>query len=222
MFQDWCSLTFLHWRCDADALARRLPAGLTIDTFNDAAWIGLTPFRVANLRPPFLPPLPWMSSFPETNVRTYVIGPNGARGIWFFTLEAARLAAVAGARSGYGLPYHWAEMAVETSRDAVTYQSERRTHFGKARSKIIIRPGASIRTSPLEAFLTARFRLYTQLGGKLAFADVEHEPWNLQHAEVLALNETLLESCGLPERTGLPLAHYSEFVHVRVGAPKFA
>jgi uncharacterized protein YqjF (DUF2071 family) len=221
MFQDWCSVTFLHWRCDAAALARRLPAGLTIDTFADVAWIGLTPFRVANLRPPFLPPLPWISSFPETNVRTYVVGPNGARGIWFFTLDAARLAAVLGARSAYGLPYRWAEMAVQSASDTVTYQSDRRMALQKACSKIVIRPGAPIKTSALEAFLTARFRLYTLLRGKLAFADVEHEPWNLQHADVLGLEETLLESCGLPERTALPLAHYCEGVHVRVGAPQF-
>jgi uncharacterized protein YqjF (DUF2071 family) len=221
MFQDWRSLTFLHWRCDPASLARRLPAGLTIDTFDGFAWIGLTPFRVANLRPPFLPSVPWISSFLETNVRTYVVGPNGARGIWFFTLEAARLMAVVGARSAYGLPYRWAEMGVENTGATVKYTSERRKPFGKARSKIAIRPGVPIQTSALEAFLTARFRLYTLLRGKLAFADVEHEPWNLQQADVLGLEETLLESCGLPEPDAQPLAHYSEYVHVRVGAPQF-
>src|SRR5207253_428282 len=104
-YQTWKWLAFLHWRFDPQEVAKLLPAGLTLDTHDGAAWIGLTPFIVTGLRAPFVPALPWISHFPETNVRTYVRGPDGARGIWFFTLEAARLAAVMGARVTYGLPY---------------------------------------------------------------------------------------------------------------------
>ena len=96
MFQNWCSLSFLHWRCDARALQARLPTGLELDTFQQSGWIGLTPFRLTGLRPPGLPPLPWLSTFPETNLRTYVRGPAGP-GIWFYSLEAASALAVLGA-----------------------------------------------------------------------------------------------------------------------------
>ena len=48
----------------------RLPTGLELDTFQQSGWIGLTPFRLTGLRPPGLPPLPWLSTFPETNLRT--------------------------------------------------------------------------------------------------------------------------------------------------------
>ena len=67
MFQNWCSLAFLHWRCDAGILETRLPPGLELDTFDEAGWIGMTPFRLTGLRLPGLPPLPWLSVFPETN-----------------------------------------------------------------------------------------------------------------------------------------------------------
>jgi uncharacterized protein len=33
---------------------------------------GITPFRVSGLRLRGTPPLPWVSHFPELNVRTYV------------------------------------------------------------------------------------------------------------------------------------------------------
>src|SRR3954465_15315092 len=84
MIQTWARITFLHWRYPPDQLALRLPPGLSIDTFDGSAWLGLTPFVIEGLRPPLLPPLPWISRFPETNLRTYVRGPDGAPGIWFF------------------------------------------------------------------------------------------------------------------------------------------
>ena len=49
--------------------------------------------------------LPWLLEFPETNVRTYAVGPSGERGVWFFSLDASRLAAVVTARATYRVPY---------------------------------------------------------------------------------------------------------------------
>src|SRR5207253_347345 len=105
---------------------------------------------------------------PETNVRTYVLGPDGERGIWFFTLEAGRLFAALGARSLYGLPYRWSAMRVTTSRNAVHYTSRRHRPSKPARSQISVQIGESIHTSNLASFLTAKFRLYTLLHGNLA------------------------------------------------------
>src|SRR5205807_1861952 len=90
------------------------------------AWVGLLAFRMAGVRVP--PPLfvPGLTTFPETNLRTYVVAPDGSAGLWFFSLEAARLAFVVGARSAIGVPYCWAAMSV-TERDAtVRYRSRRR------------------------------------------------------------------------------------------------
>src|SRR3954469_3535284 len=125
MLQNWSHISFLHWRYPADSIQRLLPPGLTVDLHDSCAWLGLTPFIVQKLRPPFLPPLPWFSQFPETNVRTYVIGPDGSRGIWFFSLEAARGLAVLAARALYGLPYRWASMSVRKEGETVTYHSRR-------------------------------------------------------------------------------------------------
>ena len=98
MLQRWLKLTFLHWPYEPDVIRPLIPKQLTLDTFDGAAWIGLVPFLISGLRPPWMPVLPWISTFPETNVRTYVRGPNGDRGVWFFTLEADRLLGVMGAR----------------------------------------------------------------------------------------------------------------------------
>jgi uncharacterized protein len=220
MLQRWESLTFLHWRYEPDTIRGLLPAkleqqGLRLDTFDGAAWISLTPFRLTRLRPPFLPPAPWLSRFPETNVRTYVRGPDGKPGIWFFTLEAARLAAVIAARAGYGLPYRWSRMRVRGPGNTVQYQSRRL--LGRGSTRISIEPGESFGAAQLDNFLTARYRLLTRVGNRLAYADIDHPPWPLQRARVLECNEDLIVNSGVPAPRGEPIVHFSRVLDVRIG-----
>jgi uncharacterized protein YqjF (DUF2071 family) len=72
MVQQWRQLTFLHWRYPADAVQALLPAELTPHTMDGDVWVGLIPFLMDDVRPPKTPGLPWLSRFPETNLRTYV------------------------------------------------------------------------------------------------------------------------------------------------------
>ena len=220
MLQVWRSLTFLHWRYDADAIARTLPKGLTLDTFDGSAWVGLVPFVLAGVQPYGFPALPWISEFPETNVRTYVRGADGERGVWFYTLEADRLPAVLLARTWYHLPYRWADMTVERAGARVSYRSERSRWFGEGSTEIAVEIGDALaETTELDRFLTARFRLYAAAAnGRLAYAPIEHEPWPLQQAKVLKLEETLVEHSGVTRPSGEPLVHYSEELRVKAGA----
>ena len=217
MFQTWRSLTFLHWPYEAAVIRPLLPPGLALDTFNDAAWIGLTPFLLTDLRPPLSPALPWISQFPEMNVRTYVRGPDGKPGVWFFTLEADRLAAVIGARLFYRLPYRWARMRVREYNGNMEYQSRRKWPFGRGSARIAVRPGEPIEAGPFENFLTARYRLYTTLASRIAFADIEHEPWPLQGAELLHLHQDVIQHSSVPPPAGNPVLHFSRSIDVRIG-----
>src|SRR5690606_18559881 len=72
MHQDWHKLLFLHWEISPDAIRKLIPEKLSIDTFNGKAWISVTPLTITNLRPPYLPAVPYMSWLYELNVRTYV------------------------------------------------------------------------------------------------------------------------------------------------------
>src|SRR5947208_1274723 len=126
MLQSWRDLTFFHWPVHPSVIAPHIPAGLDVDMYDGSAWISLTPFLIDNLRPPLTPGLPWISRFPETNLRTYVRDRTGYGGIWFFSLEAARAAAVLGARLSYRLPYMWSKMRVQVEGNRVRYLSARR------------------------------------------------------------------------------------------------
>jgi uncharacterized protein len=218
MRQIWRALTFLHWRYDPSVIRRELPAGLTLDTFDGSAWVGLVPFELADVAPPKLPAVPLLSQFPETNVRTYVLGPDGAPGVWFFTLEADRLIAVLAARASYHLPYRWAKMAVREHEKRVEYTSKRSRLFGKGQTDIAVEADAMMQPGELDHFLTARFRLYAASRSRIAYAPVEHAAWPLQHARVLRLEENLVENSGVPRPQGSPLVHFSQNLKVKAGA----
>lgn len=213
MYQGWQRISFLHWPCDPAVLQARLPAGLTVDTHDGAAWVGLTPFHLQGLRAAFLPPLPGLADFPETNLRTYVRGAAGP-GIWFFSLEAASAAAVVGARLTYGLPYHWATMQVQAEGTRVQYRSSRKD----AETAITIDHGEALaRPDALLIFLTERYRLYSRFWGALATAPVEHPPWPLHRARLVTLRETVRQAADLPHGDAPALVHYSPGVHVKIG-----
>lgn len=220
MLHEWRAVTFLHWRYPLDVVQSLLPEGLIVQTRDQSAWVGLVPLQM-RVRPPALPPAPWLSRFPETNVRTYVLGPDGRPGIWFFSLDAARLPVVAAARAGFGLPYQWARMSLRRNGDRVTYRSRRRgTGNPRARCDASVDFGAAFgadETGPLDHFLTARYRLYSMLAGHLVVAEVHHEPWPLRRAALVDLDQSVIEAAGLPPPSGDPLPHASDGVRVRVG-----
>jgi hypothetical protein len=220
MFHQWNRITFLHWRYPREVVQPFLPPGLTAETCDGSAWIGLTPFFMEGVRPPGLPGLPWLSRFGEVNVRTYVRDTRGRRGIWFLSLDAARLPAVLAARAGYRLPYFWSEVSVRVTGNRMRYHFRRRHHPRNARCDAEVelgKPLAEAERDELADFLTARYRLFTVVAGRLAAAEAEHPPWPLHHATVLGLDQGLLTAAGLPTPAGQPLAHASPGVPVRIG-----
>jgi uncharacterized protein YqjF (DUF2071 family) len=217
MRQTWRRLTFLHWPYAPDLIRPLIPEGLRLDTFDNDAWVGLVPFEIYDF--------PGIPHFPETNLRTYVIGPDGSRAVWFFSLEAARFVAVLGARVRYHLPYYWARMRVTEESGAIRYRSVRRwPRDPQAITDILVRPGEPFQASELterDDFLTARFCLYaTSRKGKLYCAQIEHPPWPLARASVVNVRETLFEASGLPPPRGEPIAHYSDELRVKIGFPE--
>jgi uncharacterized protein YqjF (DUF2071 family) len=219
MLQTWKHLTFLHWPYAPDLIRPFIPSALELDTFDGEAWVGLVPFEIHGT--------PGIPRFPETNLRTYVIGPDGSRAVWFFSLDAARLLAVLGARVGYHLPYFWAKMSVQVTDRAVHYRSQRHwmhfgdeIHPGEATTDITIEPADLYQPSELtdrDHFLTARFRLYTMSREKLRYAQIEHAPWPLARAKAVEIRETLFQSAGLPSPQGAPLVHYAAEISVKIG-----
>ena len=128
MRQTWDRLLFAHWPVHFDALRPLVPAALELDRYNGEAWLGVVPFLMRNVRPRALPAVPWLSAFPELNVRTYVT-VGGKAGVYFFSLDAGNPLAVEIARRWFHLPYFRARFSVSQAGETTTYRSMR-THSG--------------------------------------------------------------------------------------------
>jgi uncharacterized protein YqjF (DUF2071 family) len=218
----WDELTFLHWRYPAQEVQRLLPPGLEVETCDGSAWVGLVPFFL-RVGLPGVPSVSWFSEFAETNVRTYVRSKDGASGIWFFSLDAARLGAVLVARSTYRLPYFWSRMRLERTGSAIRYTCRRRWPGPRgASSRVAIdigEPFAANELTDLDHFLTARWALYSAPRSGLHHARAAHEPWPLHRARATFIADELVAAAGLPEPCGAPLVHHSPSVEVRIGWP---
>jgi uncharacterized protein YqjF (DUF2071 family) len=183
--QTWEELLFAHWRVEAEAVRKLVPAGLTVDEHDGSAWLGVTPFVITGFRLRGTLPLPVLSSFPELNVRTYVTAEDKP-GIWFFSLDTSSLVAVEAARRTYKLPYFHARMSVERRGERIEYSSARRDAaqpfvftgaYGPAGEPFEPARGT------LEHFLTERYCLYAFDEAGLHRAEIHHPPWRIRTAE---------------------------------------
>ncbi|HVF46685.1 MAG TPA: DUF2071 domain-containing protein, partial [Pyrinomonadaceae bacterium] len=183
MYQSWGSLLFMHWPTSPDVLRPLIPPGLEIDTFEDDAWVAVTPFTLWDVRPTFVPPLPYLSAFHEINVRTYV-HCDGVPGVWFFSLDASRLAAVLGARLLYKLPYFDADIEFDPARSPLDYKMKRAGPPPASFDAVWEVEGDSTHAVPgsLEFFLVERYCLYTSDENDLYRCWIHHEAWPLYPA----------------------------------------
>src|SRR5438874_13576580 len=166
MHQRWDDLLFLHWPCDPAALRALIPSVFEIDTFEGEAWIGITPFRVEDVRLGPLPPLPGLNAFNEINVRTYILH-EGVPGIWFFSLDASMLAATVAARLFFMLPYFSAAIEFQQKTQQFSFRSER-SGLSSARFRCSWKTGARLRDPDLESlafFLVERYCYFTIASG---------------------------------------------------------
>lgn len=218
--QQWTELAYLHWRYEPADVQRRLPAGVTVDTFDGSAWVGLIPFEMRNVQLGSTPPVPFFGNFIEINVRTYVTDPLGRRAVWFLSLDVPRSAIVAVARTLFALPYCWAEADHQRDGDRHRYRMTRRWPRGS-------RPSADMSftvgdpipegdVDELEHFLCARWALLTMRRRQLLYGRVHHPRWPLRRIEDVDVEQDIIESAGLPSPEGAPHTLYSPGVDVEV------
>lgn len=225
MTQRWNDLLFAHWPVPPSVLAPLIPEGLHIDTFHGSAWIGVVPFWMDRIKFRGLPSVPFARSFPELNLRTYVRDQQTCTpGVYFLSLDASNLLAVAFARAVYDLPYHWSEMRFQQrSEREFSLYSRRRTTGRPAvfnvryRGLGPTRKLAEIRSGSLEYFLTERYCLFSRnRAGWPMRASIHHVPWPLEEAEAEIAQNDLASAIGiqLPEQD--PVLHYSRRLAVYV------
>ncbi|MDF1842295.1 MAG: DUF2071 domain-containing protein [Rubripirellula sp.] len=201
MRMTWSELLFAHWAVDPDAVIPHLPSGVTLDTRDGKAWVGVVPFLMSNVTPRFCPPLPLLSRFLELNVRTYVT-VGGKAGVWFFSLDAASRVAVRTARATFNLPYMDAAMSLMRNDSEEIVYTSHRTHRNEpaAEYDASYRPeGDCFEAAPgtLEHWLTARYCLYSaSRRGQIFRGEIDHPPWKLSAASYVERTNTMGDPFG--------------------------
>jgi len=223
--QRWNDLLFAHWPVAVAQIAPLLPEGVQVDTYMGSAWLGLVPFWLDRIKVRGIPPLPGARSFPDLNLRTYVRDERtGTPGLFFFSLDASNLLAVAVARSFFHLPCHWAEMRLEQrSEREFSFYSRRRFSdkpvFFKARYRGLGPTHKLVehRSGSLEYFLTERHCLFSRnRAGQAVRSNLHHVPWPLEEAEAEIERNDLAESIGIQLPNQDPVLHYSRRLAVYI------
>jgi len=224
MAQTWHDLLFAHWPVDARELRARIPDRLEIDTFDGQAWLAVVPFRMTSVRLRGTPAVPWLSAFPELNVRTYVTS-GGKPGVWFFSLDAGNPLAVAIARAWFHLPYFRARMSCREREGWIHYHSERtdpRAPAGLLKGRY--RSVGRVFSPPigtLEYFLTERYCLYAaDACGQIIRGEIHHPRWPLEAAEAEFTGNTMADAAGIALPAGKPLLHFVKRQDVGVWWPE--
>lgn len=223
--QRWAELAYFHWRYPADEVRRLLPDGIAVDTFDGDAWVGLIPFVMRDVRVGPTPPVPYLGTFVEINVRTYVVDAHGRRAVWFWSLDVPRSVIVGVARTAFSLPYCWSPGAshTETEPGRHRYTMQRRwpsAPAGPARAEIDFTVGDEIApddVDDLSHFLSARWGLLTTRRDRVLRGSVSHPQWPLFEIGAASIDQTVIEAAGLSSPQGELHAMYSPGVDVEVG-----
>ena len=222
--QSWRNLLFIHWRVDPANLQLLLPEGLKIETFDGSAWLGLVPFSMERVRPWWSPPVPGISWFLETNVRTYVRDASGQTGVWFLSLDANHRLAVTIARTFWHLNYVYASLEMKVEGDRVTYSGTRGQKPGQyaisatvdcSSEPVVAKPGS------LDEFLLERYHLFAKRPDhKYLLGQVHHQPYQFRPVSSSSISQSLTTAQGCPVMLGEPPDHivYSAGVDVGVSA----
>ena len=211
--QSWRQLLFLHWCISPESIQSRLPKGLTVDTWNGSAYLGIIPFRMMHLRPSFAFPIPAISNFVEINLRTYVRDRYNRPGVWFFSLDTQNGLGNWIARRFFHLNYRFAQTEFTEKSDKnykclvqLKNPSFEQQIFEWEESTNEFMPSKS--PNSLECFLTERYRLfsYDQTNRQLFSGQISHKPYRLNRpilhsysSDLIADNNFQFTSLGEPD-----------------------
>lgn len=216
----WRHGLFVHWPVDPDALRPHVPDQLTLETWEGNAWLSVLPFVLTNVGIRGMPSIARIA-FPELNVRTYV-NYRGDSGLFFFSIDVGSplLAALV---SRTRLPVHYANMRVSGSEDGIVFSSRREPSYPTTATDGLdddfgwfaatYRPdGEVFRPDPdtFEYWTAERRRFYAPEAEGVLMAEIAHERWPLQPAEVTIHENTMFEANDLPQPTESPRAYYCD------------
>ena len=182
--QSWCNLLFAHWAVPTEVLRALVPPQLELDLFDGQAYIAVVPFEMREVSPRLIPSMPWLSFFPELNVRTYV-KYKGKPGVYFFSLDAGNPVAVWIACNFYHLPYFNAQMQCQQTTVSGTqqykYTSLRAPHSAPNKSQTKVGQAKEVQTEKERSLKSSNYAVQLEVTYGPTGPVYNSKPGSLEH-----------------------------------------
>lgn len=221
MKQTWKDLLFMHWEFDPSVIQSTLPSELYVDTYEDKAFISITPFFMVNPTLPFTRNYRYFDLI-EVNVRTYVYDKNGVPGIWFYSLDINSFFAAVGGRAFSRLPYFLSVMSATKNENSMIDFKVQRPKDSKT-CEFTYKQGEKIAFSDdsLEFFLAERYVWFSKMNKPpILRGRVYHKPYVLSKASLIKYDTHLFQADGLTDPGRAPdYVHFSERVDADLFVP---
>ena len=198
MQQVWEDVVFIHYKIPAERIQSLVP--FPLDLYEGEAVLSIVPFKMSGIRFPFLPPVPGLSSLWELNLRTYV-SVNGARGVYFFSLDTDLWIGERIARTVFHLPYYYSKIKASVGSSSYEFKHERQPFSFKLRAKLSSTPLGGA----FQLWASERYHLFTKAGPRAYQGDVHHPPWRLEEIKIETLSNQLTDTIGI-KNLGPPYA----------------
>ena len=206
--QRWSNLVFLSYEVDDNLLQSLLPEELEADLYENKSYLSIVPFTMSDIRFKFTPNLPF-SKLNELNLRTYVKYKN-TQGIYFFTLDSDNRLGNFIARNFFNLPYRYAKVNITKISEGLLSVSSP----GSIEFKTEIEDNEI--NCHFSRWLTERYCLFTKnKKGEILRGDVIHEPWSLQKAKIVSLDDHFSSQFGFTDKFTDHHCVYSNGLDVR-------
>jgi uncharacterized protein len=183
---EWQDLVMLNYAVDPSLLAKYVPPGTELDSFDGKIYVSLVGFRFVSTRLFGTLPLPFHEDFVEVNLRFYVRRdhPDGdRRGVVFIREIVAKWAIVQVARFAYGENYVRRGMRHSIVTNGTGVTAEYQWQVGRRWCRLWAEASGEPRQpedGSLEQFITEHYWGYAAgRKGSCVEYQVSHVPWRV-------------------------------------------
>jgi uncharacterized protein len=198
---EWTNLVMLNYAVDPSLLARFVPAGTELDSFEGVTYLSLIGFEFNRTRLLGFP-IPFHQAFEEVNLRFYV-RRGSKRGVVFLREFVPRRAVVAIAQYVFNENYAYAPMShrIEAGMQSDTVKAEYTWGSKQSFCRMQIEaegPGSLSPEGSLSQFITEHYWGYAaQKDDGCVEYEVQHVPWIVRSARAASFTGNLSGHFGI-------------------------
>lgn len=207
---------FVHWPVAPATLDSIIPDPLTVETYDDHAWVTVLAHEVTEATLDAVPVSP-LPAFGEVDLRTYVQF-DGDSGVLFLSCNTGQaLNTLLGERT-FGLPHRRADVSFDRHDGRILLRCQQADAGSAGRFDVTYQPtGDASPAAPdsLAEFLVERHTYFTPTSRdegdptQLTIGTIERDPWDLAPVDANVRNNTMFELIDIEPPTTAPTTHYS-------------